>query len=146
MIHQRLRAADEQEDLGMTYLPQQMTVWLGGVAVHDSHKLMVYRGLFVCRFCGAMGSSKLRLLRAPCAHAFITSGRRTIQRVRSGLLPWGLTHWPDQVQNLGRRIALASLGVCFYDSSSGGYSVARHDDAVVVTPKEPTAAAVQLIL
>ena len=54
-----------------------------------------------------MGSTKLRLLLEACPPVPLSSGPRAVARVREGRLPWGLTHWPDQVQRgLGRGVQL----------------------------------------
>ena len=87
-------------------IPAGTEVWLTGRRVHPSHRLIHYRGLFACTVCGAMGSSKLRQLLLPCPGLFIASGRRAIARLRLGILPWGLTHWPDQVSGPGSTVGL----------------------------------------
>ena len=77
-------------------IPADMDVWVVGSPVHSSHSLWWYKGLFMCITCGAMGSSKLRKLTLPCPLVPIVSGPKAIARFKQGLLPWGLTHWPDQ--------------------------------------------------
>ena len=76
-------------------IPPDLTVWLNGVEVHSSHRLWLYRGLFMCVLCGAQGSTKLRALVRPCSDPPLASGPRAIARFKAGELPWGLTHWPD---------------------------------------------------
>ena len=80
---------------GVQSIPPGLGVWLGGKEIHPSHTLILFRGLYACTVCGATGSSKIRLLFEPCDGTMIASGPRDVQRIRTGVLPWGRTAWPD---------------------------------------------------
>ena len=86
-----------------------MQVWLAGHLAHPTHDLLHYRGLFVCLACGAMGSTKLRLLVTECPGLYIASGDKVIRRVLQGCLPWGLTQWPDQSVSQSNQFELQSV-------------------------------------
>ena len=90
-------------------VPSDREIWLGGVLVHPSHRLIMHKGLYACELCGATGSSKIRLLRGLCPQQLIASGPRDLQRIRAGVLPWGRDAWPTSphsVRERGRRIVL----------------------------------------
>ena len=96
-LDQAFTAGDElgDEPPKPSPLPRAMKVWITGIPVHATHEVWLYRGLFLCIKCGAMGSSKPRLLRQACPLLPIASGPKAITRFRQGKLPWGLAHWPE---------------------------------------------------
>jgi hypothetical protein len=65
--------------------------------IHDSHSLKRHRGLWFCSVCGGTGSRRFsaRGLGGPC-HPASTTGRRTLQRLQEGRLPYHVSAWPDE--------------------------------------------------
>ena len=91
-------------------LRSYVRVWISGVQVHASHRLWLFKGLFMCMTCGGMGSSRLRVLRLPCTCMFLVDGERAIKRFKAGLRPCGVAHWPADVPMGGHRTRSVQWG------------------------------------
>ena len=65
--------------------------------IHSSHSLKRHRGLWFCAVCGGTGSRRFaaRGLGGPC-HPASATGRRTLQRLQEGRLPYHVAAWPDE--------------------------------------------------
>jgi len=70
------------------------TIHLGNKSSHVSHDLYSYRGLVYCNKCGAHGIKKFNYLSLPCA-APTDAGQVTLNKINKGLMPTGVTSWPD---------------------------------------------------
>ena len=80
-------------------------LWLGTACnraspsgIHASHvpHLRTFRGLRFCARCGGLSSKRLRTLKLPCPQKISTSGRKVLNRIQKGSLPFGMKSWPDQ--------------------------------------------------
>ena len=61
-----------------------------------SHRLRHHRGVFICKVCGAWGSSNPKALCGPCAKAPSVSGKASLSRWRRGIHPRGKAFpWPE---------------------------------------------------
>ena len=67
----------------------------GKYASHVPH-LRTFRGLRFCGRCGGIFSKRVRSLKHPCPQKISTSGRKVLNRIQKGALPFGMTLWPDQ--------------------------------------------------
>ena len=80
-------------------------LWLRGVCaeanpngIHLSHQqhLKTFRGLRFCSRCGGIGSKRVRTLKHPCPSKPSISGRKVLNRILKGQLPFGMSRWPEQ--------------------------------------------------
>ena len=75
-------------------VPAGTCVVVGGVQLHHSHRLIVYRGFYACVLCGRAAGVRTRLLAHECVRELLPSGALLLQRLNKGLLPWGVKKWP----------------------------------------------------
>ena len=80
-------------------------LWLKGVCsgslpgnIHSSHHkhLKTQRGLRFCSRCGGIASHRVRTLKNPCPSKPTVSGKKVLNRILKGQLPFGMRSWPDQ--------------------------------------------------
>ena len=71
-------------------------IHIGNQTSHSSHELFSYRGLMYCKQCGSYGVKKFSNLNRQC-EAPTVSGLRVLKCIDNGVLPSGITGWPDQV-------------------------------------------------
>ena len=87
-------------------IPSGKRVSVGRSVLHPSHKLAVFRGLFFCADCGYVASAKAQKLVGECTDRGPAAVRRVI-RIRQGLLPSGMTQWPNEAPLQARTLQLA---------------------------------------
>ena len=77
-------------------LDSRVRVLILGRAIHASHDLAVYRGLFFCKSCGRVASARLKALWHVCPKEATKAGSGVISALQKGQRPWGLSSWPDR--------------------------------------------------
>ena len=81
-------------------VPINTTVQISNAVTHPSHRLMSFRGIVFCNACGCAAQKVLRGLAKPCKGARNGHGQRVQERIAQGLLPYGMTKWPDDFSNV----------------------------------------------
>ena len=71
-----------------TVLDDGQRVRLLGTALHRSHTLWIYKGLYFCNTCGRVASTKSQQLLRKCPGFATTSGRATVSALMAGRKPW----------------------------------------------------------
>ena len=84
--------------LSLCLINPNVTIWAWGKLTHRSHKLAVYRGLFICVICGCRAATGVRALQYVCNGSCRQAGALALSKVVKGLLPGSLTSWPDETQ------------------------------------------------
>ena len=77
-----------------------LQVVVGGNQLHETHALMVCRGVFFCRKCGYYSGVKPQKWVGPCCPG--AGGSKSLKRLLAMELPSGLARWPS-TQPIGRR-------------------------------------------
>ena len=68
---------------------------IAGRVIHPSHKLRVFKGIFVCVRCGYLAAGDVRKLQDPCLGIVSNNRERfVLKRLRQGMLPYSRTEWP----------------------------------------------------
>ena len=67
---------------------------VGVTYLHTSHKLVYYRGIFICTICGSHAVTKPRNLAHPCKEHLTQAGRTTMKRLAKGKPPAQYDGWP----------------------------------------------------
>jgi len=82
-----------------------LKVVVGGNQLHETHSLMVCKGVFFCRKCGYYSGVMPQKLVSPCSPG--AGGPKSLKRLLDMQVPSGLANWP-LAQPIGRRaISLA---------------------------------------
>ena len=79
-------------------IPQGTKVQVGRRALHDSHQLHVYRGLYFCGLCGYSAATKAQMLVDKC-EVRGKAAKQRVSRLFNGNLPSGLANWPNEVSD-----------------------------------------------
>ena len=87
-----------------TRVPQLATVLVGGAALHPSHSLMHFRGLYYCKRCGYVAAHRALKLVHPCTWGTAFS-RRVVSLILRGALPAGTPCWPE-VESREKQVTL----------------------------------------
>ena len=79
--------------------PSERQVVIGNATVHESHALMVFRGLHFCKKCGSYAVKKLENLARPCDPAGDSPEdamrkKNAVRAILQGKLPRGLRCYP----------------------------------------------------
>ena len=78
-----------------TSVPAGVSVKVGRVHLHESHRLAVYRGLYYCTFCGYSASVKAQQLTRECTRMSSQEAVDRVLALSQGRLPSGRKRWPN---------------------------------------------------
>ena len=65
-----------------------------GVAIHASHSLVCYSGLYVCVHCGYMAADHVVRLKSVCCKLLSPKRKTCLKMILRGRLPYGYKEWP----------------------------------------------------
>ena len=83
---------------GVIKLDTQIAV--GGRNTHPTHHICIFRGVIFCTRCGGIGVVKITSLHEQCMPGALNSHRKqNLDRLARGLLPKGVTRWPQEDVN-----------------------------------------------
>ena len=74
---------------------RRLIAWSAGCRLHASHRLAQYRGVTWCLRCGYYTGTQVCKLRLPCPPAPTKKGLENASRLRRGLRPFKMKHWPE---------------------------------------------------
>ena len=76
-------------------VPSGVASFVGNQPLDPSHKLLCYRGLYICHACGHYSGLKVRGLGITCSGKISPIGLSILKRFVNGLPPYGLSGWPS---------------------------------------------------
>ena len=83
-----------------TRVPAGQVIRINQREIHDSHRVMIFKGLYFCNQCGYYGSRHLQKLAAPCLGMKDARTRNRVLKLLQGKLPSGLEAFPNDSEAL----------------------------------------------
>ena len=91
---------------GARIVPRHCPVILGMRALHPTHTLVCFKGLYICTTCAHYAAHQVRGLGEVCPGFSTPYGMSLINRFHKGLPPYGLSVWPDGSQSEEEQVIL----------------------------------------